>query len=219
MFLIAHETLRTQWDGPISFKRGNVWVEQIPAKWKARQSVKVNLGLSLGERARLSLVYEKLMGKQEALAAAGMEDVLVDVPSYYKAFMAWMRVNDVPNPEQFALDPRTPKSIDALRKRGIQREQQQQKQDALLQQAVGLEQVRTAITKYQTDAELQFKYWNAAISAQIEEAKLALQGIVDFVKAHQTANKAQENGNANTGTKKGNGSADTEQHSASGNSN
>jgi hypothetical protein len=215
IYLIAHETLRTQWDGPICFKRGNEWIVQEPSKWQARQSVKVNLGASLGERARQSSVYERLMAKQESLAAAGMEDILVDVTSYSKALLAWLRINDIPNPEQYCIDPRSPKSIEALKNKGIQRAQQQQKQDALLQQAVGLEQVRTAITKYQTDAELQFKYWNAAINAQIEEAKLAVQGVVDALKATQTANK-EVGKHDDTGSEKGSSASNTGQSTTGG---
>jgi hypothetical protein len=30
MYLVAHETLRTQWPQPIQFKRGNMWVETNP---------------------------------------------------------------------------------------------------------------------------------------------------------------------------------------------
>lgn len=215
IYLIAHETLRTQWDGPICFKRGNEWIVQEPSKWQARQSIKVNLGASLGERARQSSVYERLMAKQESLAVSGMEDILVDVTSYSKALLAWLRINDIPNPEQYCIDPRSPKSIEALKTKGIQRAQQQQKQDALLQQAVGLEQVRTAITKYQTDAELQFKYWNAAINAQIEEAKLAVQGVVDALKATQVANKEVDK-HDDTGSKKDSSVSTSGQSVASG---
>lgn len=204
MFLIAHETLRTQWDGPISFKRGNQWVEQIPAKWQARQAVTVNLGKSMGERARESAVLEKLMDRQAALAAAGMEDILVDVVSYYKAFMSWLRVNDVANPEQYAIDPRSPRAIKAMNARAVQRAQQQKKQDSLLQQAVGLEQVRVGLDKYKTDAELQYKYWDTAIGAQIEEAKLALKGIIDYaaaIKTAQTQGKDNDTGRESSSSK------------------
>lgn len=206
MYLIAHEVVRTQWKGPISFKRGNKWIEQNPAKWQARQSVKVNLGASLGERARQGATLEKVMAKQESLAMNGMEDILVDTSNYYKAIMNWLRINDIANPEQYFLDPRSEKSQVAFKNRGIQRQQQQEKQDALMQQAVALEQLRTAIQKYTTDAELQYKYWSDVLKAQIEEAKLALQGVTDVLKAKATAEKAQ-NGDDTRGSEKGSASA------------
>lgn len=198
IYLIAHETLRTQWEGPISFKRGNDWIEQNPSKWQARQAVKVNLGASIGERARQGIVLEKVMAKQESLAQAGMEDILVNSSNYHKALMAWLRINDIPNPEQYFADPRSKESQAAFAARAKQRAFQQQKQDGLMQQAVGLEQVRAAITKYQTDAELQFKYWEANLQAQIEEAKLAVQGVTEALK---NMNKPEgKNGSANSGS-------------------
>jgi hypothetical protein len=216
IYLIAHETLRTQWNGPISFKRGNQWIIQEPAKWQARQAVKVNLGMSLNERARQSVALEKVMLKQEALANAGMEEILVDVTSYWKAFMAWMRVNDIPNPEQYILDPRSQKSIEAMNRKAAAAKAQQQKQDGLLHQAFSLEQVRTALDKYKHDAELQFKYWDSAIDAQIEEAKLAVQGVLDIVKAKQTAAERVKNDDA--GGKKESGSKSDGKPAAAGNS-
>lgn len=198
IYLIAHAILRTQWRGPICFKRGNQWIQQDPSKWQARDAVKVNLGASLGERARQSGVLEKVMAKQEALAAAGMEDVLVNAASYYRAVMAWVRVNDIPNPEQFFIDPRSQGSQDAFKRKALQGQQTQQKQDALMQQAVALEQVRAAITKYQTDVETQFKYYDATLTAQVEEAKLSVTGVIDFLKAKTDATKAKENDKSST---------------------
>jgi hypothetical protein len=192
IYLIAHEVLRTQWRGPISFKRGNRWIEQNPSKWQVRDAVKVNLGASIGERTRQSVVYEKIMMKQEALAGAGMEQILVDATSYYKAVCAWMRVNDIQNPEQFFIDPRSPQSVDAFKRKAVQGQVAQQKQDGLMQQAVALEQVRAAISKYQTDVETQFKYYDATLSAQVEEAKLSVQGVIDFLKTKATASKVTD---------------------------
>lgn len=191
MYLIAHETLRTQWQGPISFKRGNKWITQYPSKWQARESVKVNLGASLGERARQSNVLEKVMAKQEALAMNGMEGILVDATSYWKAFMAWMRINDLSNPEQFIIDPRSDTSLKAFNDKAVQSKLQKQKQDALMQQAVSMEQIRIALDKYKADQQTQFDYWSESIKAQIEEAKLSVQGVLDFVKAKATAEAAK----------------------------
>lgn len=177
-YLIAHEVLRTQWQGAIQFKRGNVWVKTNPSDWPVRESITVNLGASVGERARMAAVLDKLLNKQAELASAGMEDVLVDATSYYNAFMDWLRVNDVTVPEKYAIDPRTPKAQQALRAKAAQRQQAQQKQDNFMNQAVALEQLRAALDKYKTDAQLQFQYYDAVLDAQIEEAKMSVDGVV-----------------------------------------
>lgn len=187
MYLIAHETLRTQWQGPINFQRGKEWIQQDPSKWRVRDSVNMNLGVPAGERARISQVFEKVMEKQAVMAERGMEDILVDAPSYHAAFMEWLRINDIPNPERFMLDPRSPSSQQAFKQRAIMRAQQAKKQDALMQQAVGLEQLRVSLEKYRTDVETQFKYYNAVLSAQVEEAKITAGAVIDYMKAKAQA--------------------------------
>lgn len=201
MYLIAHETLRTQWNEPIMFKRGNKWVETNPAKWRVRDSVEVNLGKSMNERARESSVYERLMDRQAFLAANGMEEILVDVTAYHAALDAWLRVNDVENPEKFMIDPRSDKAIEAMKRKAVQAQQASQKQDALLNQAVALEQVRAALEKYRIDVETQFKYYSEVLGAQIEEAKITASSVVEMRKllanaateSQRLANEAQSN--------------------------
>jgi len=200
VYLIAHETLRTQWQGPISFKRGKEWIQQDPSKWQVREALSVNLGASVGERQRIAAVFDSLLNKQATLAQNGMEDVLVDVTAFFNAAMQWLRINDVDNPEKYFIDPRSPQAKQALKDKAAQRQQAQQKQDAMMQQAVGLEQVRVALSKYQTDVETQFKYYNSVLNAQIEEAKLAVQGVVDLVKTRKLAQEAQGNGKDSTNT-------------------
>jgi hypothetical protein len=187
MYLIAHETLRTQWNEPIIFKRGNKWVETNPSKWRVRDSVEVNLGKSLNERARESAVYERLMDRQAFLAANGMEEVLVDVTTYHAALDSWLRVNDIENPEKYQIDPRSDKAQQALKNKAMQNKQAQDKQDALLNQAVALEQVRTALSKYQTDVKTQFDYYNTVINAQIEEAKITAGAVIEIRRILATA--------------------------------
>jgi hypothetical protein len=187
MYLIAHETLRTQWKEPIIFKRGNKWVKTNPAEWKVRDAVEVNLGKSLNERARESAVFERLMDRQAFLAANGMEEILVDVTTYSAALDAWLRVNDIENPEKFQIDPRSDKAMAAMKRKAQENQLAQQKQDALLNQAVALEQVRTALSKYQTDVKTQFDYYNTVINAQIEEAKITAGAVIEIRRILATA--------------------------------
>lgn len=201
MYLIAHETLRTQWNEPIMFKRGNKWVKTNPAQWPVRTAVEVNLGKSMNERARESAVLERNMDRQQFLAANGMEEVLIDVNTYHAAYLAWLRVNDVENPEKFVVDPRSDKAIAAMKRKAQERAQQAEKQDAMLQQAVALEHVRTALEKYRVDVETQFKYYAEVLGAQIEEAKITSTAVVELrkmlatsaIESQRLAREAQSN--------------------------
>lgn len=217
MYLIAHETLRTQWHDAIQFKRGNEWVKTTPTDWPVREAITVNLGASVGERARLAAVLGQLLEKQAALAAAGMEGVLVDATAYYNAFVEWLRINDVPVPEKYIIDPRTPAARKAMRDKAVQRQQAQQKQDNFMNQAVALEQLRAALEKYKTDAQLQFQYYDAVLDAQVEEAKLSVDGVVKLSEIRAKAQAARGKTDDDAGTTKA-GSTKSKGKSAAGGS-
>jgi hypothetical protein len=205
MYLIAHEVLRTQWMEPIQFKSGKKWIQTDPTKWRVRESVTVNMGASPGERMRIAMTLEKLMDKQILLAQAGMEDILIDAQAFYNAVQEWLRISDIEVPERYVLDPNTDKAKAAFANKAAEAKQAKKMQQDLMQQAVALEQVRIAFEKYKTDAELQFKYYDAVLSAQVDEAKIAAPAVVDLMKARQDA----ENANSR-GKKAGSGSASEE---------
>jgi hypothetical protein len=207
MYLIAHETFRTEWDGAIEFKRANQWVKVEPSKWRKRDALKVNLGKSRGERARIAAVLNSLLEKQAALAQAGMEDILVDATTFYSACMEWLRVNDIDIPEQYFIDPRTEQAQKAFAQKAAARQKMQAEQNSLAQTAAALEQMRIALDKYKADAELQFKYYQTIIGAQVEEAKLATNAVVDITKAKADATKARVDG----GTAKDDSGADKDE--------
>lgn len=218
MYLIAHETLRTQWHEPIMFKRGNKWIKTNPAEWPVRDSVEVNLGKSLNDRARESAVFERLMDRMAFLAANGMEEILVDVTTYHAALDAWLRVNDIENPEKFQIDPRSDKAVQAMRTKAAQNKAAQDKQDALLNQAVALEQVRAALEKYRVDVETQFKYYAEVLRAQIEEAKITATSVVEIRKllanAAMEAKRQSEEPSDDTGRSKESGEGATRESAA-----
>jgi hypothetical protein len=194
MYLIAHETLRTQWKDPIQFKRGKEWVKVMPATWPVRDAIHMNLGASQGERARQSAVLDKAMDRMALLAEHGMEDILVDAEVFYNTFIDWLRANDVAVPERHILDPRSDRAVQAFKSKAIQAKQSKDKQDALMQTALMLEQVRTALDKYKADQETQFNYYKEVLNAQIEEAKITADTLVSLTQAKQTAKAAAAKG-------------------------
>lgn len=204
MYLVTHEVLRTQYRQPIQFKRGKDWIQVDPSKWPVRESVSMNLGASPGERARMSAVLSAMLEHMAALADRGMEDILVDAQAYYNAVVDWLRINDIPVPERYILDPRTPKAVEAFKRKAAAQQNAQMKQDAMMQQAIALEQVRVALQKYIADMDTQFKYYQTVLNAQIEEAKIATSAVVDLSKAKATAAQAANNqGDADESTASG----------------
>lgn len=199
MYLVAHEVIRTEWRQPIQFKRGKDWIQTDPAKWPVREAVKVNIDKALNERARISAILDSLMQKQILLAQNGMEEILVDVQTFYNTMLDWLRVNDIEIPERYMIDPRTPEAQKAFALKAKGKMEAQKKQESLMQQAIGMEQVRAALEKYTHDSELQFKYYQSVLQAQVEEAKLSMSGFVDLMKARNEAQKNVGDGTAKNG--------------------
>jgi hypothetical protein len=200
VYKVAHEVLRTEWPEVIQFKRGKDWVTVEPWKWPVRESVKINIDKALNERARLSSVLDALMTKQILLAQHGMEEILVDVQAFYNTLVDWLRINDVEVPERYLLDPRSPAAKSAFAKKAQAADAAAKKQEALMQQAIGLEQIRASLDKYTHDSRLQFDYYKTVLDTQIEEAKLTMQGFVDLMKARTEAANNVNGKNASSAT-------------------
>ena len=172
LFLLAHETMRGYYDYPLPIKLGGRWLAQAPMSWPVRESVTVRPGMSPGERTRRSAALSTLAQHQTEMSARGLDNVLVGLDQYYALIMDWARSEDIPNPERYYIDPRTQGSLQMQQQKNHAAMFSEDKETAFLAQAVELEQIRTAMDKYKVDVETSFKYWEATLRAEIEEAKL-----------------------------------------------
>ena len=84
----------------------------------------------------------------------------------------------------------TKKTPRAAAEKARQAEEVKKQQQQLVAQAVELEKIKTALDKYKSDADRQFKYYDAVLSAEIEEAKIAGQATVDLLRAKAAAEQA-----------------------------
>lgn len=194
LFLLTHRTLREHIDIEVTIKRNGTYTKTTPSDWNPRLSVTVKPGMSPGERQRRAATLESMLGKQLELAANGLDEVLVNVEGFYQALMDWARTLDVPNPEQYWIDPRTDEAKAAMKRKEQERAKTAAMQQRLIDMALELEQTQTLLGKYKADQETQFKYWNAVLGAEIEEAKLTGKGIVDILSARMQAKQAEEGG-------------------------
>lgn len=216
VFLLAHATLREYFDDPVPVKRNGKWEHVKPSQWKERHAVTVKPGMSPGERTRRVNSMGEIINAQLMLADKGMDEVLVNLPGFNRALLDWARLAEVQNPEQYFVDPESPEAMKALQSKQKQAAELDAQRKALMQQAFGLEQLRTAFEKYRTDAELQFKYWAEVLGAEVKEAELAGRATTELVKAKaEGANRAEGNGPRSTA---GNGAAATGKPAAAGNS-
>ncbi len=203
-FMLAHATLRENYDQPTAIKFSGRWLEPVPSGWPPREGLTVKVGMSPGERQRQAGALEKLATFQESMARQGMDEVIVNLESFYALALDWCRAQDIRNPEQYFIDPRSEQSIKARQGKAAQAQQDKAAQSAFLQQAVRLEQIRTAMDKYRTDVETAFKYWSETLRAEIEEAKIVGGAVSSMITASQGGAKKE---GANGQEKRSEGSA------------
>jgi hypothetical protein len=193
-WLLAHAMIRQFYDEPVEIKRNGRWRSAVPSTWPARSAVNVRVGMSPNERARKVATMKTILDSQIGLAREGMSGQLVDAERFYKAVTDYARLADIPNPEQYYIDPQSEPAKQAAQAQAQKAESESQASRALMSQAVGLEQLRAAMEKYKTDVEYQFKYWAETIRAEIAEAQIVGKATADLIK--QT--KFGANGNAGT---------------------
>ncbi len=173
VFLLAHATLREYFDEPLPIKRNGKWQNVTPSTWPERKSVTIKPGMSPGERGRRLTAQAEILNSQMMLADKGMDEVLVNLGTFNRALLDYARLAEVQNPEQYYLDPESPESQAALKRKSEARQMDDMARKALMQQAFGLEQMRTALAKYQGDADRQLEYFKAVLDAEVEEGKIA----------------------------------------------
>lgn len=182
VFLLAHETMRRNFSEPLNIRHDGRFIETIPAQWIPREDVSIKVGMSPGERTRRVIMFEKMLENQLRLAEQGMDEVLVNLDGFYATMMDWARAGDINNPERYYVDPQSDAAQQALTNKAEQARTASETKQQLVDQAISLEQIRSAIVKYQTDVETQFKYYDANLRAEIEEAKISGNAVLDLLK-------------------------------------
>jgi len=114
-----------------------------------------------------------------------MDEVLVDLKGFYRAMMDRDRLSDLSHPEQYYVDPESEQAQKALQLKTQAAQVAQQKREALMTQAVGLEQLGKALEKYVADQRTQFDYWNAILHSEIEEAKIVGSATTELLVARE----------------------------------
>lgn len=185
VFLIAHEVMREWFATPTHIKANGKWITATPSEWMPRECVIIKPGMSVGERARVAATLRQVLMDQIALSKEGVDGVLVNVQGFYKTLMDWLRVNDVPNPEQYFIDPETPQAQQAMQQKMVAQQKEQELRMNLTQQAIQLEQLKQAFEKYKADQETEFKYWSKTQDVEVEEAKLAGTATIELIKTKE----------------------------------
>jgi hypothetical protein len=150
--------------------------------------VTVRVGMSPGERARQANALMQMLTLQVQLASQGMDEVLTNATGFYRTLMAWARVSDIRNPEQFFIDPQSKDAQDALAAKVKIAQQSDAQRKALMGRAIGIEEIKALLGKYLGDQETQYKYWKGVLDSEVEEAKIVGNATADLLAARETPN-------------------------------
>lgn len=189
VFLLAHNVLREYFDQELPFKRKGKWTYTKPSQWPERVNATIKPGMSPGERTRRSNAMAEVINSQMMLADKGMDEVLVNIKGFHRAMMDWARLNDIQNPEQYYVDPDSPESQTAMQNKNKAAAEAKNQKAALMQQAFGLEQLRTAFQKYVQDSDLQFKYFDSILGSEVDEAKIAGDAALQLIKGRNNGSQ------------------------------
>jgi hypothetical protein len=185
--LLAHATLRANFQEPVQIRRNGNWQSPVPSEWQPRDRVTVRVGMSPGERSRQAQTFLTMLDAQLKLAGQGMDEVLINVHSFYRTLMAWARTMDIRNPEQYWIDPQSDAAQQALATKAKQAQAETQARRSLMDRAIGTEETRVGLDKYKHDSRLQFDYWNAVLGSEVEEAKIVGDATSKALQARESA--------------------------------
>lgn len=179
VYLLAHRILRTM-NQPLMAKLQGTWQETRPGEWPARDIAEVTMGLTTAQRIQRIQALSQVLGQQQTMMQQGLDGVMVDKARIYNCICDWLRANDIPDPDQYVIDPSSPQAQEAAQ-RNAQNAQQQQQQAVQVQQRLVQMQQDFELEKQSRD--LEYKRWSDNLNAEIEEAKLVAQGTQEAVKA------------------------------------
>jgi len=194
LFMLMHQTLRYEYDQPLTLKKGGQWQQTIPQEWPARQRVNIKTGMSPGERNRKVTALTFVMQAQGSAMQSGMP--LANPQTLHATLMDYMKAADLDGGERYFIDPQSPEYAQAQQQMQAMQEQQMQMQ---MQLATLADQVKLQI------AQLQDQTDRIKIAADLEKAEadnVTKIGTAELqARVSSLANRASESsGQGDTGT-------------------
>ena len=164
-------------------------VQVDPTQWPEKRRMYVRCGISPSQKATQMMALQSHVQLQVQALASGLDNELASKQTLYRTQMRVLRMAGVPDPESLAVDPSSMMAQQAAQQKS-QAAQQQQEQMAQMQKQmtdlqVQLEQAKLAEDARQADADIKFKYWDANLAAELKEAEVTAQGMVDLEKENR----------------------------------
>ncbi len=180
---LTHMAARAWLNAPVEAKRGGREVSSNPAEWGERARINMKSGLSVAERATMQGQLSTIIQQQISAMQQGMTGVLTDMPQLYNALLDWSRAGLIDNGERYWINPSSPGAQQRSKQNEQKQQQQQQQAVQIAAMAASAEQnaarIKAIQDQVEANADRQFDYWKEALSAAVEEMKLALPNETD----------------------------------------
>ncbi len=175
-YKLVHRGMRAWLPGNMEFNARGKFQSADPGRWKQRERVNVKTGLSHAERLARKATLEQVLMQQKEFMAGGQNNIMTDATKIHNAILDWSLFSGVDNPERYWVDPNSPESQQAAQAAAEQQQAEAAKMDKLASDAITvpaqLEGAKILEDARQFDDELDFKYFDAGLDAETEEAKI-----------------------------------------------
>jgi hypothetical protein len=182
LFTMVHRIMRTELGGPTMARIGGKWAQTDSSQWQPRMSTDVHMGLTTVEKAERLMALNQAIQMLQGMMATGGSGIITDLPRLYNAMGDWIRTATLGTPDQYLIDPASPEAQQA----------QQSKAEEAKRAANEKMQVDAAIMKLEQSYELEkqsrdleFQRWKEELNAEIEEAKIVGNGVIELKKMKQ----------------------------------
>ena len=169
---LMHNMISKHANKPMWMQVSEQWVEVDPREWPERDRLNVKAGLTIGQRSHAQTALSQAIQLQIAAMGQGMNGVLADATTLYRTYTDLLGMAGIENPSVYAIDPSSPAAQAAAQAQAQQGQAQAQAQQQMLMAQLQVLQGQTTQKAEEAKAKNDFDYWNAALEAEIEQAKI-----------------------------------------------
>lgn len=205
-YKLVHFFLRTFAERPYIARIQGQAIPVDPRMWQRRRRMEVKCGMSPSQKA---MVQQALVGHVQVQAMAmqsGLNGILANPDTLYRTQLRYLKSMGIRDAESLIVDPQSPSAQQAAQSQAQQQQQMAAMQAQMQQLIIQLEQAKLAEEARQHDEEIRFKYYDADLDAEVQEAKLAGQGVIDLERqrmsneaAERATQRATEKSDTDTG--------------------
>jgi hypothetical protein len=197
LFLQVHRLLRTDMAGQVNAKIGGKWSQTDTGQWAERDITTVAMGMTTIQKAERMQSLQTVIGQLQGLIASGGEGIITDQSRLYNAMGDWIRAANLGAPDQYLIDPASPEARQAAQAQQQAAQQSAQAaKDAQIEMAVKsqapLLQMQHHFKLTEQERELSYKVWSDQLDAEVKEADITAQSLIDVKKMMQTAPKPEK---------------------------